>query len=399
MHYAQTSNAGAAAGSGQYATFLPLGLTPDTSKLPITGAINGFFPLGEFELGSNTSHFIGKAYINANGLIIFVYQTDSSGTNFISSTTGAITVANGASYRLSFSIPCAQFSNTMTIVGLDEPMFLSNSNNGDNDSTSATTISDIGGSPLPVALSAARMKNILLPRALMPNETPVLEVRSKMTGAWVSVAFAEVPSLFVHLNRNAIGYDSTSWFTSGMSLAMVTATELQVVFQYVCRGTPSYPTAGGVNNAARTWANITAAADGFDRWRVRIAKSGEVSAVPPTPHFKATGSGNEGPVPSWSVVENTGPFSVSGGSVTVTLAGVYILTAQGNANNIGRTYLYVKLNGVNVAEVYIPDAAGSSSLKTVATTTIRVPAGGVITVDGGDTSGLAITLSVTRVGS
>jgi hypothetical protein len=399
MEYIQSG--GGAGGSGDYCFFLPLGYTVDTSRLVLDGTFGNQIGIGSF-VGSNASaQLIGAVLADNNSRLRVYYQRDSTGTTPVGS--ALFSMVGAVTYKLAIKVPCAQFTDAMTIVGLDEPMFLSNTESTVNTNGAvAKTYSGIDGSPI-VANTNATYYDLALPRALMPNETPVLEVMSKIDGNWINVQQAEIPSLYGTLARCLSTYDASTYYSHGMGLSKGVTGQLRVYFMPLIGGAVSY-----ANSSARqlsTWASVVAAVDGFTRWRVRIAKSGEVSAVPPTvfaSYDDLVGASAGNIVKYTTKREDThSAYSTTTGLFTCPVAGLYSFDCglyNGGASN--PLTAEFKKNGVTMRAMYISGVSGT--IRIPFTITLRLAVGDTVGVYAGSVaiaSNSGSMTSITRVGS
>jgi hypothetical protein len=195
----------------------------------------------------------------------------------------------GVAGKLSFtaSVPIAQWQVNTTYVGLNEPFCLSNSESTPNaNGVVGKTYNGFDGSPI-VADTQTTYYDMTVPRALLPNEVPMLELYSPVTKDWISANEAGVPSLFISSFKTfnttgATGNAYGTWITKSLS------GQIRVYFYGLgCIGLVDWTNASSTITA-RSWASIIAAADGFTRWRVRIGKSSGVAEIAPTVSVEAT---------------------------------------------------------------------------------------------------------------
>ena len=226
----------------------------------------------------------------SKGYVTFGFQS-SAGAGFIKQL-GSNVLSSGQIMSFDARIPCAQFSVNTVYNGINEPFYISNTESSlATNGVSTKTKLGLDGSAIVANTSSAGFYfDMTLPRALLPNETPKVQVRSKIDGNWYDADDAIVPSLFVKLGSAMYTDIGTSTLVQqqGISLAKSVAGQIRV---YFCAVYGASALVGVV--AVRTWANITSASDCFDNWRVRIGQAGmsEVKPIVFASYYSATLSG------------------------------------------------------------------------------------------------------------
>lgn len=124
---------------------------------------------------------------------------------------------------------------------------------------SKTVVSDTSGAGATLlANTTATYYDIALPRALLPNETPVIQVRSKIDGTWIGIDVAASSACMILTNHYLSDLAPAN---HGLSIRKVQSGILRVFVG-------AYAGATGVSANLCSWATQIAASDGFDAWRV-----------------------------------------------------------------------------------------------------------------------------------
>ena len=96
----------------------------------------------------------------------------------------------------------------------------------------------------------------------------VLEVHSVLDNGWIPPEQAFVPSLLASLGSQIVTATSGPHYRrKGMQLSRVTTGLVRVYFFYNCAASSTLTSTSAYVDV--TWAQVIAAVDGFDRWRVR----------------------------------------------------------------------------------------------------------------------------------
>jgi hypothetical protein len=130
-----------------------------------------------------------------------------------------------------------------------------------------------------------------------------------------------------------------------MSMAKVSANKARVFFMSTCVGSTSY--ADGKAGASRTWASIIAAADGYDRWRVRKISNGNMAEVPPlvvAEYYGAATVGANTIIDYATRVEDTHNAVTTGAGAwrfTAPVSGLYLVNASVRKDsNAGSLFIF-----------------------------------------------------------
>lgn len=273
MDYKQTS--AGTTGNGVYLFALPAGYTIDLTKNPVGSVVGGGI------LSSNADEYTGGSAsadvkVYSATMLQFIYYNPSTGVGSpVTSASYGYGVAT-LTYRFSARFTCAQFSVNSTFVGVNEPFYLSNSETAINtNGVVGKTKLGIDGSPL-LANTATTYFDMTLPRALLSNETPIIQLRSKINGAWVNAADAGVSSLYLpHINQSF--FYTGNIYQRGITLLNITSGVIRVLFTAGPSSSPADWNSG--TEVIRTWASIIAAADGYDAWRVRIGQANTAEQI------------------------------------------------------------------------------------------------------------------------
>lgn len=181
----------------------------------------------------------------------------------------------GLLISFSFEVTIAQWNSNIVLPGVNEPLYLSNTQNGVNtNGVVGTSYYGIEGAPL-VSNTAATTYDIALPREILPNESIRIEVRSVIDKQWIDTGISAIASLNIS-NLITPYADITTPANSRKSPIQVQRIGigiLRIAFESSLMGIAAS------SLLSRSWANISAAIDGFDRWRIRIG-SAAVSELP-----------------------------------------------------------------------------------------------------------------------
>lgn len=285
------------AGSGVYLFPLPTGYTIDTSKYQLSDLSNNpGSNIGDFDywISGTGNQAVGWAvpYTTTQFGFPLVPSSSGSGSYWGSGQADFGNTTLNVSFRARFQ--CSQFSINSNFSGINEPIYISNSfQTVGSDDTGGNTYIGMDGSLIP-SFTAIHFRDCILPRSLMPNEIPELQVRSKIDGSWVRARSAIIPSLFLWSGlENTIYYDvsgSTPGNNSiiGIGISNTTANQLRVYFSADFRTVNGAWIATTVTG--RSWANVTSAADGYDRWRIVIKNPNAAIEVSPKVIVRASRS-------------------------------------------------------------------------------------------------------------
>jgi len=177
--------------------------------------------------------------------------------------------------------PVNQYAINTTFVGGNEPFCLSNSESTPNtNGVVGKTYSGYDGS-LILANTGATYYDMTLQRLLLPNEVAILEFYSPTTKDWVAARDAGIGSQFVASMGGCYFYPTGA--TSTVYGAWIGKTALGQVRVWFAGGGVLGASAYGTGATAIGigWNLVSAAADGFTRWRVRIGKSSGVAEIAP----------------------------------------------------------------------------------------------------------------------
>lgn len=252
---------------------LPSGLTTKTS-LPAISLVGDVA-----HSVANTTFFRdcavcqpNKAYIN--------FSQQTSMTNVLTIATSASGIfGTGTTIAIRVSVPIDQWTSNVNLASdFTEYAFNTQASPNTNDTTSFGYGS--GGTPI-LANTSVTYHDVRFVRPIQPTDTILLEVRRKSDGVWVPVDRAGLTSLYI----NALGpggYVNTSgnWYSSGVLLSGSAVTNgLRILWMATASFAGSAWTGSSVTG--RSWSAVIAAADGYDRWRVRKVSNGNMAEVPP----------------------------------------------------------------------------------------------------------------------
>ncbi len=361
--------------------------------------------------GSSTDFQSRTVLMEASKTYITV-GAENSASNPLVKANPASFCTNGSTISLFFEVPIAQWSVNATFVGINEPFCLSNNQSGVNtNGTTANTYNGFDGS-LIVANTAVTTYDMTLPRALLPNEVPIIELYSKIDGNWISANEASVPSLFVAgmvARRASDGVPNL--YYEGFWLAKVSSSVLRIYQSDTMRGGASAWATSA--STSRTWANIIAAADGFTRWRVRIGKAVGVAEVAVQSDYVKLDSGNGHGSTNTKIrrYTNSSVFGASmtyadsaanGMSVTINQAGLYYIENidldSGAAfiwgASVNSNQLTTAIQSITAANILMANVAGSNAngVGNYVGTTVRLSIGDVVRAhDDGGPNGTTFT--------
>lgn len=323
----------------------------------------------------STAGSVEVSYSSAVHLSVLVEQSksyltmgiQSAGNAGLTKVNGSNVAASGQSVSFFAEVPIAQWSVSTTYLGLNEPFCLSNTESVANtNGVVGKTYNGWDGSPI-VANTAATYYDMALPRALLPNEVPILELYAKATGVWTPLGQAGCPSLGVvlsaHTQASASGSGSLGNYPAWIE--HLSSGQIRVKFAELVSQL-SRPTGGwGSSGGTVAWSALIAAADGFIRWRVRIGKSAGTAEIAPVVSCITSESATaaaSGPLVWSSVSEDThNCLSLTTGIYTVAVSGLYMVGGtrytSGTADSGASIDLYK--NGVVVGSIAL-DRGGSA---------------------------------------
>lgn len=260
---------------------LPPGLTTDAA-IP-TIQVVGF--VDNSETGAVTLYSLAEPGVNY--LTIGKQSSVQAGLNKAIGTN----FNNTSTFSIVFEVTIAQWNNSINLVGVNEPLYLSNTETGvSTNGVIAKSYYGIEGSPIRAIGSGAALvtDDITIPRSVLPNETSKLQLRSKVDGNWIDAIDCSVPSLLIsslsgQQAQTASGSNTTR---SGASLAKINAGQVRILWNVIAQ-LASASDGGAI--VSRYWSGVTAAADGYDRWRVRIgaASMSELPAKVQASYYQA----------------------------------------------------------------------------------------------------------------
>lgn len=203
----------------------------------------------------------GKTYLT--------FGVQGSGSASLSKVLGNAWIPPGETISIQAHVTVSQFSSNLVLLGQNEPMYLSNSESAINTNGAVgKTYNGIEGSLL-IAHTSATYDDITLSRAILPNESFEFQLRSKVDGAWISKSFTFTGQGSVIVTSYPFTVGGVQY---GANIIKTSSGQLRVRFgQYAA-------TDSGVSNT--TWSQMIAAADGYDRWRVRIGQASVSEQAP-----------------------------------------------------------------------------------------------------------------------
>jgi hypothetical protein len=289
------------------------------------------------------------------------------------------------------SVPIAEFTGgTVELAAQAGPIYLSNTESVVNtNGVLGKSYYGIDGSPI-VPNTASTYYDITLPRALMPDETPKIEVRTKVDRNWMPAEFAMVPSINVRLGGQIFctaGTGGGSYASSKLAGFNVARTSSNLIRVYTGEGLAGLSSGGG-QLALNSWASMIAAADGYDRWRVRIANAKGNREQAPKVYAEAYASANRAisttvPCNYDTIVEDTHNCITTGASwrFTCKVPGLYQITGYLRGSSGQETCVLFK-NGTDIKFIgrIQPTAATYSPISG----TIRLATGDYIDFRGTD---------------
>lgn len=280
LHFLFDGTSGGTDGSGVAVLPMPLGFTT-THPLGTSTFQNQLVGYGSHHHPS-VIQAIMRPWVFRDNAIKIGYLNDTASGELSFLATG------DKKFELFVRLPCAQFTSSMTIVGMNEPFFLSNSESVVNTNGVAGKTQVGTWAPI-LANTAATYYDLTLPRPLMLGEKPKIILRSKVDGSCVPAELVGVPSLFCKISHSY--HDATNGEDNGFWIERVAANQLRLRQSARCIGFTSYAT--NAPPVGRTWAQIIAAADGYDAWMVEISRGGEAWAVPPVVKVTARKTANQ----------------------------------------------------------------------------------------------------------
>jgi hypothetical protein len=323
---------------------LPKGLT-SLSTIPTIQSAQGFLLMSSTGFMQNCLVEPNKGYIT--------FGTSDSGNAGLTKRNASSLIGTGVVCSLFVRVPINEFvGGAIELASMAGPLYLSNTESVANtNGVVAKTAYGIGGSPI-LANTAATYYDMTLPRDLLPDEVPHIEVLSKVDGNWVPVEYAYVPSLNARLGGQVltqVGTGTGSYASNamvGFHVAKTTSGVLRVFMGYGLAGDKT----NGANTIADTWADMLAAADGYTRWRVRIEKAGSAREQTPKVYAEMTGGSGISPCIFSTIVEDThNCLTIATGRFICKVPGLYSFSAKITTGNVGSAWL--RKNGVNAQEL------------------------------------------------
>lgn len=285
----------------------------------------------------------------------------SNATAFSSSTT----------FSIQARIPLAQATSSIQVSG-EETIYLSNTESVVNtNGVVGKSYYGIEGAAL-VANTATTYYDITLPRPVGVNEKIEIQVRSKVDGNWINKEDASVLTYLKSFSA-AASQVATPY---GISVRKPATGQIRLWFGQI----PGLKE----DSTASTWANvITTAADGFDRWRVRISKGGAGAEVPPVVSVITADAASAASAAAliWaSASEDThGSYNATTGEFTCKVAGLYELGIASSISNTSEAeLLYAFVGAVNTAT--LANQTATATARPSGSTKLRLKVGDVVTI-------------------
>lgn len=264
------------AGSGTYLIPLPTGFTINTTNLILgtqntkDGSVVGYGSVGT----SGAEGVCAVKIYSTTQLYLEILYTGGTAAYWGSSAFSTSQTTLNISFNVTGLI-ISQWSSNVSYAGINEPIYISNTlQTVGSDDTGANTYIGIDGSLIP-SLTALHFRDLTLPRLLLINEVPELQVRGKVNLTWIEAKQA-VGAGFFGLGPNP---DISSGNRYGFGVSDQGAGKLRVIFGDF---------ASNYSGANVTWATVTGAADGFDRWRVVIRNPNSSIEIPLNQFFIGT---------------------------------------------------------------------------------------------------------------
>ena len=396
LTYSYEQSSGGSPGSGTYTFSLPNGYRIDLTKQPI-GSTVGYCKV----LAPTVAEAIGVVVVESASLLRLQY---------ISPTSTEITIPVGSSgYGLNGSrrygyvaeVPIAQWTSNVNLASdFQEFAFNTQAAINTNDTTSFGYGS--GGTPILANTADLTYYDVSFTRPIQPTDLMKLELRSKVDGSWIDSSLAYVPSLFAMVSFQFMAFDSSVATFKGVNISRVAENKVRVQFFSECAGKASVVSGGIVSN--KSWAQIVAAADGYDRWRVRKISNGNMAEVPPLIHLETgdnAAAASGAPIIWSSKVEDPyNMLNLSTGIITVPLDGLYDISIGSLTSNVSETEIMTAaVNNVEIARVAIGVTSGS---KWGTPCKLRVRKGDQIKINHSVAASRTYTnarMTITRIGS
>jgi len=270
--YRYEQTAAGSAGNGTYLFPLPTGHEIDLTKHPINSTV-GIARVSSASDGFAVSSVIGNVVVNsATTLRLDVINAVNTLIAVGSSAYNMGTASLQFNCEATFTI--STWSANVNLNGAmdDEYLFNTQATINTNDTTSFGY--GKGGAAI-LANTAATYYDVQLQKPMQITDEPIIEVRSKLTRRWFPATVASWPAAgsAAVFSLGASSAVPTGFSPVGIGVTDIGAQDkLRVTFNVYSAylGTTNY-----------TWANLTASAFGYDRWRVRIKKGASSSEIPP----------------------------------------------------------------------------------------------------------------------
>jgi hypothetical protein len=253
----QVATSGAPTAADFSVTFLPSGMTVNTTVLPTIGSAPAV-AVGSASLSNNGGTFYPGTVVLASSTLVKIVHAVPGSNIGILGYLNPFTYGAGGYAQLEFTVPINEWAGSGTVNVLSNGSeFSSNSDISDAADTTHFVYGP-SGSPTPGTLTAARRKTVRFLSPISVTDALVLEV-SNAAGDWIPLNGATASGIQPMVFQGAKTY--------GVSLDLNAAagTDLDVIFgqYYYGNSTTTYAAAGA------DWGSLSAY-----RWRVRKTAGG-----------------------------------------------------------------------------------------------------------------------------
>lgn len=328
--------------SANPATFsLPSGYTARTD----VDGIFGLATIAKAATAGSTNLASVIVLASAKSSLSFASGGDGSTSHTLVPNNCSSLFGSGTTIAFQASIPIDQWTGNVNLASdFTEYAFNTQASPNTHDTTSYGH--GPGGAPI-LANTSVTYHDVKFIRPIQPTDAITLEVRRVSDGTWVHLDQTAISSLHI-TTIGPEGYvnNSGNRYNSGV-LVSGSAAGNGVRVLWMASAAFSGSSWSGAAVQGRSWASVIAAADGYDRWRVRKVSNGNMAEVPPlvfADYYGAATVGANTKINYATRVEDThNAVAVGAGTwvFTAPIAGLYRFEASAKKDSsAGLLYLW-----------------------------------------------------------